>query len=76
MLTKSTLAAIDQTWGSFGSDGYEAAENNAEALELVIDANRLTMNGFPDADAEVHARITEMGWGEFMEKLNKLVRLY
>lgn len=76
MLTKSTLDAINQTWDSFGSDGYDAASNNAEALELVIDANRLTMNGFPDADAEVHVRITEMGWGEFIENLNKLVRLY
>ena len=75
-VSQDTLRAIDSVWGGFGSDGYEAASDNAEAIELVLDANRLSFNGYPEAEAEIKGLLVNMQFGELVEKLSKMIRIY
>jgi hypothetical protein len=63
-VSKETLNAIERCWQQLGGDGYDAADGDNEiAVELVLDANRLTMNGEPEADAEIHTLCMEHGFG-------------
>lgn len=75
-VSKETRYAIADVWGSFGSDGYEAASNNSEAIELVLDANRLSFNGFPEAEAEIKELLVNMNFGDLVSELSKMIRIY
>ena len=75
-VSKETLNAIASVWDGFGSDGYEAASDNAEAIELVLDANRLLMNGYPEAESEIDDLLVNMSFGDLVEKLSKMIRIY
>ena len=75
-VSQDTLRAINSVWDYFGSDGYEAASNNAEAIELVLDSNRLSFNGYPEAEAEIKGLLVNMQFGELVEKLSKMIRIY
>jgi hypothetical protein len=75
-VSKETRYAIATVWGSFGSDGYEAASNNAEAIELVLDANRLSFNGYPEAEAEIKKFLVNMNFGDLVSELSKMIRIY
>jgi hypothetical protein len=66
MITVSieTLHAIMRTWQQLGGDGYDAADGDNEiAVELVLDANRLSANGESAAEEEIHTLCMEHGFG-------------
>lgn len=75
-ITKNTENAIYATWDSIADDAYEICEgDNTVAMELVLDASRLTMNGFAEADAEIKTLCVEYGWSEVCEALAKRIQL-
>jgi hypothetical protein len=75
-VSKSTENAIYATWDYIAEDAYEICEDdNAIAMELVLDASRLTMNGYAEADAEIKTLCFEHGWGTVCEELAKSIRL-
>jgi hypothetical protein len=75
-ISKDTQFAILSTWDSIADDAYELCEGDNEiAVELVLDANRLTMNGYAEADAEISALCAAHGFGTVREQLSKKMRL-
>jgi len=75
-ITKETQNAIFATWDSISADAYEICEGDNEiAVELVLDANRLTMNGYAEADAEISALCATHGFGTVREQLSKKICL-
>ena len=44
-------------------------------MEMVLDANRLTMNGYAVADAEIRQLCAELGFGAVREQLSKKIQL-
>jgi hypothetical protein len=75
-VTDSTRFAILDTWGSIAGDAYEICEGDNEiAMELVLDASRLAMNGFEEADAEIRTLCMEHGFGEVRAALSKKIQL-
>jgi hypothetical protein len=76
MITESTRRAILSTWDSIASDAYEICEGDNEiAIELVLDASRMTMNGFPEADEEVRALNAVHGYVTVRAELSKKIQL-
>lgn len=75
-ITRATENAIYATWDSIASDAYDMCEDdNSIALELVLDASRLTMNGYAEADMEIKTLCVEHGWAEVCEALAKRIQL-
>jgi hypothetical protein len=75
-ISKETENAILYTWDSIAADAYEICEGDNEiAVELVLDANRLTMNGYAEADAEISALCATHGFGTVREQLSKKICL-
>jgi hypothetical protein len=75
-ITNSAKMAILATWDSIAADAYDICEDdNTVAMELVLDASRLTMNGFAEADAEIKTLCFEYGWAEVCEDLAKQIQL-
>ena len=75
-VTDSTRFAIRNTWDSIAWDAYEICEgDNGIAMEMVLDANRLTMNGFEEADLEIHTLCAQHGFGEVRQSLSKQIPL-
>lgn len=76
VISKSTKDAIIDTWYSIASDAYEICEGDNEiAIELCIDASRLTMNGFADADKEISELCKEHDFGVVRAALSKTIQL-
>jgi hypothetical protein len=75
-ITDSTRFAILVTWDSIASDAYELCEGDNEiAMELVLDANRLTSNGYEEADLEISTLCAQHGFGAVRETLAKKIQL-
>ena len=75
-VTENTRRAILNTWDSIASDAYEICEGDNEiAMEMVLDANRLTMNGYAEADAELSALYAQHDFGIVREALSKKMQL-
>jgi len=75
-VSKSTENAIYATWDSIASDAYDVCDgDNSVAMELVLDASRLAMNGFAEADIEIKTLCFEYGWGTVCEELAKRIQL-
>lgn len=75
-VTETTRCAILGTWDSIAWDAYEICEGDNEiAMEMVLDASRLTMNGFAEADAEIKSLCVKHGFGEVREALSKEIQL-
>ena len=75
-VTENTRNAIIRTWLSIAPDAYEICDDDNEiAVEMVLDASRLTMNGFAEADAEIKTLCAEHGFGEVREALSKKIQL-
>ena len=53
--------AINATWRAIAPDAAEFCESNIEAGEIVLDANRLSTFGYPEAEAMVKVLIKEHG---------------
>jgi len=75
-ITKATQQAIYATWDYIAADAYELCEGDNEiAVELVLDASRLAMQGYADADAEIKQLCAEHGFGTVREVLAKKMQL-
>lgn len=75
-ISRATERAILATWDAIASDAYEICENdNSVALEMVLDANRLTMQGYEASDREMSALFLEHGFGLVCAVLSKRIQL-
>jgi hypothetical protein len=75
-ITKETRSAIESTWDSISSDAYDQCDGDNEiAMEFVLDASRLTMHGFADADKEISALCDTHGWPNVRATLSKQIQL-
>lgn len=75
-ISKATERAIFSTWDSIAADAYEICEgDNSIAMEMVLDANRLTFNGFEASDREVRALCLEHGFGLVCDILSRRIQL-
>jgi len=75
-ISKSTKDAIIQTWDSIAWDAYEMCENDNDiAIELTVDASRLTMNGFAEADQELKELYKQYGYAVVRDALSKTIQL-
>ena len=75
-ITDKTEAAIYAVWDAVAADAYEICEGDNEiAIELVLDAGRLTMEGYADADAEISKLNAELGFAEVRAALAKRIQL-
>jgi hypothetical protein len=72
-------SAMGATYQAVAEDGCGIG-SNAEAIEIVLDADRMTMYGRDGegkrADEEVDALTAMFGYDKVMKELNRLVRLY
>lgn len=75
-ITDSTRFAILATWDNISGDAYDLCEGDNEiAMEFVLDANRLAMNGYEEADLEISTLCAVHGWGTVRETLAKKIQL-
>jgi hypothetical protein len=75
-ISSATENAIRATWDSIASDAYELCEgDNSIAMEMVLDANRLTRNGYDASDREIRALMLEHGFGLVCDVLSKRIQL-
>lgn len=75
-VTLATENAIYATWDYIASDAYDICDgDNSVALELVLDASRLVMNGYAEADAEIKTLCTQHGWDKVFKTLTKRIQL-
>ena len=75
-ITKATQQAIYATWDYIASDAYELCEGDNEiAVELVLDAGRLAMQGYADADAEIKQLCAEHDFAVVRKVLAKKMQL-
>lgn len=75
-ISPATENAIYTTWDYIASDAYDMCEgDNSIALELVLDANRLTMNGYAEADTELKSLYEKFGWEKVFKTLSKKLQL-
>jgi hypothetical protein len=70
---------INNVWGHIADDAYEAGGrvSNTEAMEMVLDANRMSTFGHKDAETLVDELCKEHGYvkvNKFLCKHFKLVR--
>lgn len=74
-------AAVSDVWQEIGSDLYaccaEQGEEltNEEAIESVLDADRMTTFGHPEADALVSEAIKEHGYSKVAKFIGKNISL-
>lgn len=75
-ITEQTRRAIVDTWCGIADDAYDQCEDDNEiAIELTIDANRLTMAGYPAADAEISELCKKYDFGKVRAALSKTIQL-
>ena len=77
-LNKDTIAALKgpiyNTWGAI-SDDIDFDIDNAGAVELCVDANRLAKYGTKEADALFHALCQEHGYASVHKFLCRHIEL-
>lgn len=72
---------IEDVWQQIASDAMAVSQemgeemSNAEAMELVLDADRLTTFGHPAEDQLIEAAIKEHGYDKVGRFLRKHIRL-
>ena len=81
VFTPSVINAVRAVWNEIGSDSIACAQEcgedmtNEAALEGVLDADRMTTFGYPDADKEVSALIKAHSYQKVMRALKTQVKL-
>jgi hypothetical protein len=66
---------IVTTWNCIASD-CDFVENNMDALEMCIDANRLATFADASADALIHNLCVEHGYANVLDFLDKHIKIY
>lgn len=66
--------AIRSTWGQIAPDAF--VEDNEEAMELTLDADRLTMAGHKDVDDLLELAFKENGYTPVFVMLCTHINLY
>lgn len=66
--------AIVSTWGQIAPDA--CVSDNEEAMEVVLDAGRLTFAGYPEADRFVSDMCKLHGFSKVTKFLGKNICLY
>lgn len=78
-LAEMTRREIGRTWNAIGPDAVAlGVETSDEAMEMVLDADRLTTFGGPDgkaADDLVGEAVMRWGWLPVVERLAELIPL-
>ena len=75
-ITSETLSCIRQVWNSIAADVGECS--NKEAIELCLDANRMTTFCGPageKADREISGLIEAHSWSVLLTVIHKQVQL-
>lgn len=58
---------IRTTWNNIAGDAMEFVESNEDAMEMVLDANRMTMFGYPEADILISTLLQEYRFSEIIK---------
>lgn len=67
---------IVMLWGGLAPDAEEFCENDNEiAMELCLDARRLEMNGYMEAQRQLDALLEQYDWGDIRYSLSKQIQL-
>lgn len=75
-ISRATERAIISTWDAISGDAYEICEgDNRVAMELVLDANRLTLHGYEASDREIRALVLDHGFGLVCAVLSGRIQL-
>ena len=75
-VSKSVENAILDTWDYIAADAAELCEGSDEiAMEFVIDADRLSMQGFTEANNTVKALARKHGFGTVRRELARRIPL-
>jgi hypothetical protein len=75
-VTEATRRAIVSTWDYIAADAYELCEGDNEiAMEFVLDASRLQMQGYSEAYAEVRALCAAHDFGAVRAALSRQIQL-
>jgi len=67
---------VYMTWEHIAPDAGELVSSNEEALEMVLDANRMAVSGYDEADRLVQDLASEHGFGNVIDFLSAQIRLY
>lgn len=73
-ISRDTLKAINSVFQSIADDLPEDVDN-AEAIEVCLDADRLSMFGFKDSQDEIEEAINEFGFSTIVDILSDLLTL-
>ena len=67
---------IIMTWNNIAGDAMEFVTSNEQAMEMVLDANRMEMFGYAEADKIVQELAREHGFGDVIDFFSSRIRLY
>jgi hypothetical protein len=70
---EAVYGPMQHVWQAIAEEGIEA--DNEEAIEMALDANRLTTYGYPDAEKLVDQAVRFHGWSTVAAFLAKQVQL-
>lgn len=74
VVSREVEAAVRDVWQQLYEESVEVA-NNTEAIELVLDADRLTTGGYKQADDEVEWLIGRFGYEKVAGQIARQVKL-
>lgn len=67
--------AVFQTWNNVAADAIGFVESNEEAMEMVLDANRMSMFGYPDADKQISELLKVYDFSEIIKAMCREFKL-
>lgn len=75
-VSDATKRAIYAVWDAIAEDAYELCDGDNEiAIELVLDAGRLTMHGYEIRDREIGELVSVHGFESVRAALAKKIQL-
>lgn len=75
VITPEIEAAVIGVWNAIAPDAAEVVEDNECAVEMCIDANRLSTFGYQNEESAVTKLIAEFGYMVVLKALSKKVRI-
>lgn len=74
-MEKELLRAIENVWQQIGSDAMELVDSNEDAIELVLDADRMILFGEEEAGLRMKEIVRRNGFQETVEEVARELSL-
>ena len=74
--SKQLISDVQVVWQAISPDVVEFCEDNESAIEMCIDANRLSTFANKSSDDEIQSLCKEFGYHTFLRQLSKTLTIF